>query len=293
MCVPTWDVSSQCVTSTQWTVLGSLKLCVDSGYLHLLSNVVSILSTVHVSLSVYRETGWKMQCEDLHSFHITVIVDKAALFFSIWVKFFVCVYIVHVVAVLWASLDLLPIHTCTYVNSLWQLVCTHCFLCCSMYFRVILWTEATIVWRHSPSCSVWRPSIQIVSLCSGGTTRVGRLHKSMAFMVRPVCLLACVQLCGTCMVYVCDSRAVTFSVCVWFKSWGYVCVALVASLTEKISARSFAYHAHGTADGDKFCCYPWLECHDVKSAMHCSLRLAPAMMNHLGGISSFIIQSLY
>ena len=36
--------------------------------------------------------------------------------------------------------------------------------------------------------------------------------------------------------------------------------------------------AHGTADGDKFC---WLVCHDIKSAMHCSLRLAPTMINHL------------
>ena len=31
-----------------------------------------------------------------------------------------------------------------------------------------------------------------------------------------------------------------------------VCVALVASLTEEMAAQSFAYHAHGTADGDKF-----------------------------------------
>ena len=194
MCVPTSDIRSQCVTSTQRTVLGSLKLCVEGGYLHLLSTVVSTLSTVHVSISGYRETGWKMHCEDLlvHNFHITVIVDKAAtFFFPIWVKIFVCVYIV-----LWANPNLLPIHTCTctYVNcifSLLQLVCTHCFMCCSMYCRGILWTEATIVWRHSPSCSVWRPSILIVSLCSGGTTRVGRLHKSMAFTVRPVCPLVC------------------------------------------------------------------------------------------------------
>jgi len=42
-----------------------------------------------------------------------------------------------------------------------------------------------------------------------------------------------------------------------------VCVALVASLTEEMLARSTAYHAHAwTADGDKFCCYPWLVCHD-------------------------------
>ena len=48
-----------------------------------------------------------------------------------------------------------------------------------------------------------------------------------------------------------------------------------------MAARSIAYHAHGTADGDKFCCYPWLVCHDINSAMHCSLRLAPTMINHL------------
>ena len=51
-----------------------------------------------------------------------------------------------------------------------------------------------------------------------------------------------------------------------------------------MAARSFAYHAHGTANGDKFCCYPWLVCHDIKSAMHCSLRLAPTMINHLTSI---------
>ena len=33
--------------------------------------------------------------------------------------------------------------------------------------------------------------------------------------------------------------------------------------------------------GDKFCCYPWLVYHDIKSAMHCSLRLALTMINHL------------
>ena len=58
-------------------------------------------------------------------------------------------------------------------------------------------------------------------------------------------------------------------------------VALVALLTEEMTAQSIAYHAHGTADGDKFCCYPWLVCHDIKSAMHCLLRLAPTMINHL------------
>ena len=41
------------------------------------------------------------------------------------------------------------------------------------------------------------------------------------------------------------------------------------------------YCLHGTADGGKSCCYPWLVCHDIKSAMHCLLRLAPTMINHL------------
>ena len=63
-----------------------------------------------------------------------------------------------------------------------------------------------------------------------------------------------------------------------------VCVASVASLTKKMAARSIAYHAHGTADSDKFCCYPWLVCHHIKSAMLCSLRLAPTMINHLTSI---------
>ena len=63
-----------------------------------------------------------------------------------------------------------------------------------------------------------------------------------------------------------------------------MCVALVASLTEEMAARSIAYHAHGTADGGKSCCYPWLVCHDIKSAVQCSLRLAPTMINHLTSI---------
>ena len=63
-----------------------------------------------------------------------------------------------------------------------------------------------------------------------------------------------------------------------------VCVALVASLTEEMTAQSIAYHAHGTADGDKSCCYSWLVCQDIKSVMHCSLRLAPTMINHLTSI---------
>ena len=63
-----------------------------------------------------------------------------------------------------------------------------------------------------------------------------------------------------------------------------VCVASVASLTEQMAARSIVYHAHGTADGDKFCCYPWLVCHDIKSVFS-SLRLAPTMINHLTSIT--------
>ena len=70
-----------------------------------------------------------------------------------------------------------------------------------------------------------------------------------------------------------------------------MCVALVASLTEEMAARSIAYHAHAwTVDGDKFSCYPLLVCHDMlKSAMHCSLRLAPTMINHL---TSYYVVSL-
>ena len=66
-----------------------------------------------------------------------------------------------------------------------------------------------------------------------------------------------------------------------------VCVPLVASLTEEMTAQSIAYHAHGTADGGKSCCYPWLVCHDIKSAMHCALRLAPTMINHLTSICNW------
>ena len=54
-----------------------------------------------------------------------------------------------------------------------------------------------------------------------------------------------------------------------------------------MTAQSIAYHAHGTADGGKSCCYPWLVCHDIKSAMHCSLRLAPTMINHLTSLASY------
>ena len=63
-----------------------------------------------------------------------------------------------------------------------------------------------------------------------------------------------------------------------------MCVGLVASSTEEMAARSIAYHAHGTPDGDKYCCYPWLVCHDIKSAMLAQAR--PRMINHL---TSFLL----
>ena len=54
-----------------------------------------------------------------------------------------------------------------------------------------------------------------------------------------------------------------------------VCVAVVSSL----AARSFAYHVHGSADSDKFFCYPWFVCHD-KTLMHACSGLPP-MINDL------------
>ena len=63
-------------------------------------------------------------------------------------------------------------------------------------------------------------------------------------------------------------------------------MASVASWTEEMATRSFAYHAHETADHGRRC-YPWLVCHDIKSAMHCSLRLAPTMINHLTSLVLF------
>ena len=41
-----------------------------------------------------------------------------------------------------------------------------------------------------------------------------------------------------------------------------VCVAVVASISGEMAARSFAYHTHGTVDSDKSCCYPWFVCYD-------------------------------
>ena len=47
-------------------------------------------------------------------------------------------------------------------------------------------------------------------------------------------------------------------------SWSLVqtCVAVVASLTREM----VAYHAYGTADSDKSCCYSWFVCHDKTAA---------------------------
>ena len=58
-----------------------------------------------------------------------------------------------------------------------------------------------------------------------------------------------------------------------------VCVAVVASSNGEMAARSFAYHAHGTADSHKSSCYPWFVCHD-KTAMHAHSGLPP-MINQL------------
>ena len=65
----------------------------------------------------------------------------------------------------------------------------------------------------------------------------------------------------------------------------HVCRFIVASSTEEMAVRSIAYHAHGTPDGNKYCCYPWLVCHDIKSAMNPLLAQArPRMINHLTSI---------
>ena len=64
-----------------------------------------------------------------------------------------------------------------------------------------------------------------------------------------------------------------------------LCVAVVAYLTGEMAAQSFAYHAHGTTEGDKSYWYPWLVCHDKTLSQPCSLRLTPSppppMINHL------------
>ena len=56
-----------------------------------------------------------------------------------------------------------------------------------------------------------------------------------------------------------------------------------------MAARRFAYHAHETADRGRRC-YPWLVCHDIKSAMHCSLRLASTMINHLASLFTRVLR---
>ena len=50
-----------------------------------------------------------------------------------------------------------------------------------------------------------------------------------------------------------------------------MCVAVVASLTGEMAAQSFANHAHGIADGDKSCCYPWFVCHNKTLNQQCML----------------------
>ena len=49
--------------------------------------------------------------------------------------------------------------------------------------------------------------------------------------------------------------------------------SLVASLTGEMAARSFAYHAHGTADSDKSCCYI--------CSKHAQDPPPPPIINHL------------
>jgi len=61
-----------------------------------------------------------------------------------------------------------------------------------------------------------------------------------------------------------------------------VCVAVEASLTGEMAAQSFAYHAHGTADSDKSCCYTWLVCHDKTLYQQCMLtQTCHLMINHI------------
>ena len=69
-----------------------------------------------------------------------------------------------------------------------------------------------------------------------------------------------------------------------------MCVGLVASSTEEMTAQSIAYHAHETADGDKYCCYPWLLCHDIKSAMH--PFLAQARLRIINYLTSTTVEPL-
>ena len=57
-----------------------------------------------------------------------------------------------------------------------------------------------------------------------------------------------------------------------------VCVAVVASLTGEMATPSFAYHADGTADSDKSCCYPWFVCHDKTLNQQCILARPPTII---------------
>ena len=79
-----------------------------------------------------------------------------------------------------------------------------------------------------------------------------------------------------------------------FSSWLYCevqskCVcSVVASLTGEMAARSSAYHAHGTADSDKSCCYPWFVYHEFDRTLdqQCMLTQArPPMINHLTSLT--------
>ena len=60
-----------------------------------------------------------------------------------------------------------------------------------------------------------------------------------------------------------------------------MCVAVVASLTREMAVRSFAYHAHGTADIDKNSAVIYGLCAmtNIKSAL--LAQAPPLMINHL------------
>ena len=56
----------------------------------------------------------------------------------------------------------------------------------------------------------------------------------------------------------------------------------LASLTGEMAARSFAYHAYGTADSDKSSCYPWFVSRDKTVNQQCILTQArPPMINRI------------
>ena len=71
-----------------------------------------------------------------------------------------------------------------------------------------------------------------------------------------------------------------------FSSWLYcevqskrVC-SVVASMTGEMAARSFTYHAHGTADSNKSCCYSLFVCHDKTLDQQCMLAQARPPDDH-------------